>query len=68
MNRLIPVLFKNSIKRISIVALILFHFTVKAQINCDNDTSFLVPLVDLQIDTYLGFQGGLYPDGSINAY
>lgn len=64
MNRLIPVLFKNSIKRISIVALILFHFTVKAQINCDNDTSFLVPLVDLQIDTYLGFQGGLYPDGS----
>ncbi|MFI5171131.1 MAG: T9SS type A sorting domain-containing protein [Chitinophagales bacterium] len=52
-----------NIKRIIAPALILFYFTVDAQINCENDTSFLVPIVDLQTGFYMGFQGGLYPGG-----
>ena len=58
-----PVLKYNQLKRISVIAFILFNFTVSAQINCENDTTMLVPIVDLQSDFYLGFQGGLYPDG-----
>ena len=38
---------------------------VKGQLNCDNDTTGLISLVDLQTGFYLGeFQGGLYPGGS----
>ncbi|MBK8345093.1 MAG: T9SS type A sorting domain-containing protein [Bacteroidetes bacterium] len=59
-----PVNIKIIAKRISVLSLILFHFTVKAQLNCENDSSLLIPIVDLQTDSYLGFQGGLYPDGS----
>lgn len=51
-------------KRISALALILFHFGVKAQINCENDTSYKTPIVDLLTGYYLGFQGGLYPGGT----
>jgi len=50
-------------KRIGACALILFHFSLSAQINCDNDTTFLIPLVDLQTGYYSGYQGGLYPGG-----
>ncbi|MBK9504940.1 MAG: T9SS type A sorting domain-containing protein [Bacteroidetes bacterium] len=58
-----PVLLNIMLRRISAITLILFHFTLDAQINCDNDSSLLIPIVDLQFDTYLGFQGGLYPGG-----
>jgi hypothetical protein len=54
-----PVLLNIMLRRISAITLILFHFTLDAQINCDNDSSLLIPIVDLQFDTYLGFQGGL---------
>ena len=37
---------------------------LKAQIQCDNDSVGLVPLVDLKAGFYLGeYQGGLYPSG-----
>ncbi len=58
-----PVLVFKFIKRISVLSLILFHFTADAQINCENDSSLLIPIVDLQTDFYAGFQGGLYPGG-----
>lgn len=63
MAGILPVNIFRIIKRISALALILFNFTVDAQINCDNDSSLLIPIVDLQTDYYFGFQGGLYPDG-----
>lgn len=55
----------NSLFRNLIVAfLLLFCSKINlAQLQCDNDTSFLKSLIDLQFGTYLGFQGGLYPDG-----
>lgn len=41
------------------------YSTTFAQPNCDNDTTGLVSLVDLQTGYYLGeYQGGLYPGGS----
>lgn len=46
-------------------AVLLSTFTVKAQINCANDSTGLISLVDLQTGYYLGlYQGGLYPGGS----
>lgn len=36
---------------------------VIAQLQCENDTSYLRSLIDLRYSTYLGYQGGLYPDG-----
>jgi hypothetical protein len=55
----------NSLFRNLIVAfLLLFCSKINlAQLQCDNDTSYLKSLIDLQFGTYLGFQGGLYPDG-----
>lgn len=44
--------------------LALFSFTAVAQLPCENDTSYLRALIDLQEGYYLGYQGGLYPDGS----
>ena len=35
----------------------------KAQLQCENDTSYLRSLIDLKTGLYLGYQGGLYPDG-----
>ena len=35
----------------------------RAQLNCDADSTGLISLVDLQEDTYMGYQGGLYPGG-----
>ncbi len=35
-----------------------------AQKNCDQDSSGLLPLNDLGSDSYRGFKGGFYPDGS----
>lgn len=55
---------KIRFKRIGGFSLILFHFTISAQINCENDTINLVPLIDLQTGFYMGQQGGLYPGGS----
>jgi hypothetical protein len=43
---------------------ILFVKVGAAQLNCDADSTGLISLVDLQEDNYLGFQGGLYPEGS----
>lgn len=38
---------------------------INGQLNCENDTTGLISLVDLQTGFYLGeFQGGLYPGGS----
>lgn len=38
--------------------------TSQAQLQCDNDTTGLIPLIDLGSGTYMGEQGGLYPGGS----
>ena len=38
--------------------------SMHAQLPCDNDTSYLRALIDLREGYYLGYQGGLYPDGS----
>ncbi len=38
--------------------------TLKAQSNCDFPNTGLVPFMDLQTDTYLGYQAGLYPGGT----
>jgi hypothetical protein len=51
-------------KRISALALILSCFSLNAQINCDNDTTFRIPIIDLQTGYYGSHQGGLYPGGS----
>lgn len=40
------------------------HTVATAQLQCDNDTSFLRSLIDLKTGYYLDFQGGLYPGGS----
>ena len=37
--------------------------SVHAQLQCDNDTTGLKALIDLQTGYYLGYQGGLYPGG-----
>ncbi|HMU68684.1 MAG TPA: hypothetical protein PKC38_01680 [Chitinophagales bacterium] len=52
-----------TLQRISAIALILCCFSATAQINCENDTSFHIPIVDLQTDYFGVHQGGLYPDG-----
>lgn len=44
--------------------LILSVWMVSAQVQCDNDSTGLIPLIDLGSDYYLGYQGGLYPGGS----
>lgn len=45
--------------------LMLATLPMKAQVQCDNDTTNLQALVDLQTGYYLGlYQGGLYPGGS----
>lgn len=51
-------------KRISALALILFPFTIQAQINCENDETGLIPIVDLLTGVYDVYQGGLYPGGT----
>lgn len=39
-------------------------FTLKGQIQCENDSTGNIPLVDLKTGFYLGaYQGGLYPGG-----
>ncbi len=56
--------FKSSTRNITVAFLLLFCSKISyAQLQCDNDTSYLKSLIDLQFGTYLGFQGGLYPDG-----
>lgn len=52
------------LKRISAAALILFHFGVYGQIDCENDTTGRIPIVDLLTSNYEGYQGGLYPGGT----
>jgi hypothetical protein len=42
----------------------LFAGQLNAQIQCENDSTGLIPLVDLKTGYYLGvYQGGLYPNG-----
>ena len=44
--------------------LILTTFSLKSQVQCDNDSTGNIPLVDLKTGFYLGaYQGGLYPGG-----
>lgn len=45
-------------------SLISFSIISQAQVNCANDSTGLIPLVDLKTDYYMGEQGGLYPGGS----
>lgn len=50
-----------------LLILILFAITlpsIRAQVQCYNDSTGLIPLIDLGADYYLGKQGGLYPGGS----
>ncbi len=54
----------NSRNGISTLVLILFHFVTHAQINCANDSTGLVPIVDLLTGSYEGYTGGLYPGGT----
>lgn len=52
-------------RSLALAAAILVTPSLKAQVQCDNDTSNFVSLVDLQTGYYLGlYQGGLYPGGS----
>jgi len=56
--------FNSSTRNLTVAILLLFCSRLSfAQLQCDNDTSYLKSLIDLQFGTYLGFQGGLYPDG-----
>lgn len=53
------------ITRITLLLCCLFPFLAHTQLQCDNDTTGLISLIDLGPDMYLGmYQGGLYPGGS----
>lgn len=56
-------LTSSKLIRIIVLALLFCSRPSYAQLQCDNDTTGLKSLIDLQFGTYLGFQGGLYPDG-----
>ncbi|MFI5171132.1 MAG: T9SS type A sorting domain-containing protein [Chitinophagales bacterium] len=49
-----------------VIAILLIAATPsKSQINCEHDSTGMIPITDLGTDYYLGeFQGGLYPGGS----
>lgn len=50
--------------RLTLLILLVTLTTINAQIQCENDSLGLVPLVDLKTGYYLGaYQGGLYPNG-----
>jgi hypothetical protein len=49
---------------IIVSALVMFHSVAVSQINCEKDTTYFIPLVDLQTGFFDGKQGGLYPGGS----
>ncbi len=51
---------------VTFIVLLLFSFTdADGQLPCENDTTHLTSIIDLQTDYYLGlYQGGLYPGGS----
>lgn len=47
--------------------LITIAFSLQGQIQCENDSTGAIPLVDLKTGYYLGeYQGGLYPGGKNN--
>lgn len=46
-----------------LIAMVCLCVTGFAQINCANDSTGLIPLVDLKENYYMGSQGGLYPEG-----
>ncbi len=46
-----------------ILFFLFFSGRLQAQLQCENDTTGLKALIDLQTGYYLGFQGGLYPYG-----
>lgn len=55
---------KSSTRTCAVAFLLFFCSRISiAQLQCENDTSYLKSLIDLQFGTYLGYQGGLYPDG-----
>lgn len=47
-----------------LVLLCLITSTAFSQIQCSNDSTGLIPLVDLGAGYYMGHQGGLFPGGS----
>ncbi len=47
-----------------IVMLCMAGFSLFAQPQCDNDSTGLIPLVDLGTSYYAGHQGGLFPGGT----
>lgn len=49
-----------------IVMLCMAGLTLFAQPQCDNDSTGLIPLVDLGTGYYAGHQGGLFPGGTNN--
>ncbi|MGB4929438.1 MAG: hypothetical protein WBP43_05670, partial [Chitinophagales bacterium] len=49
-----------------IVMLCMTGLTLFAQPQCDNDSTGLIPLVDLGTGYYAGHQGGLFPGGTNN--
>ncbi len=56
---------KSPIKYLKLILLVsLIGSRAQAQLPCENDTSYLRALIDLQEGYYLGYQGGLYADGS----
>ena len=57
---------EKKMKHIVLLAAIIIamNSNVLAQKNCANDSTGLIPLIDLTGKTWRGFTGGLYPDGS----
>lgn len=56
---------KSPIKYLNLILLVsMIGSRAQAQLPCENDTSYLRALIDLQEGYYLGYQGGLYADGA----
>ncbi|MBK9247670.1 MAG: hypothetical protein IPM69_06040 [Ignavibacteria bacterium] len=47
-----------------VTLLLLTPSSIFAQKNCANDSTGLIPLIDLQGKSWQGYMGGLYPDGT----
>ncbi len=50
-------------KILILLSLVFCSFAVNAQKNCNRITQNYTPLCDLGSDSFMGFTGGLYPDG-----
>ena len=54
----------SPLKFLALAAAMCSLMRVDAQLQCDNDTSYLRSLIDLKTGYYLGYQGGLFPGGT----